>query len=292
MNINLNLYKYFYSVAYYGSYTKAAESLMISQPSLSYSVKVLEEQLNKRLFVRGSKGINLTKYGKELYDKLDVVFQQLLTISEEKNNLTGTITLGVRSAFGYKVLPFYINELSKIYPDLRVEFVVVSQDKTIQLLENDEVDLIIDEYPYDGKYTSIELDYGYENIFFTTIENAKNIKLITEELLKNYDICLVDRNRISKEFMKKYPDYKYIKVQSTPLMVSKVKVLNSIGIAPLALIGDDVENGVLAKLDSEINLPRLNMYVTAKKNNKDKKIIEVMNFFKVQFGNYEKSLNR
>ena len=42
LNINLNLYKYFYEVAKYNSYTKAAESLMISQPSLSYSIKVLE----------------------------------------------------------------------------------------------------------------------------------------------------------------------------------------------------------------------------------------------------------
>ena len=50
-NINLNLYKYFYEVAKYESFSKAANSLMISQPSLSYSIKVLEEQLNKQLFI-------------------------------------------------------------------------------------------------------------------------------------------------------------------------------------------------------------------------------------------------
>ena len=48
LNINLNLYKYFYEVAKYNSYTKAAESLLISQPSLSYSIKVLETQLEKK----------------------------------------------------------------------------------------------------------------------------------------------------------------------------------------------------------------------------------------------------
>ena len=52
MNINLNLYKYFYEVAKHDSFTKAAEELMISQPSLSYSVKVLEEQLDYKLFNR------------------------------------------------------------------------------------------------------------------------------------------------------------------------------------------------------------------------------------------------
>lgn len=39
MNVNLNLYKYFYTVAKYQSFTKASEELLVSQPSLSYSVK-------------------------------------------------------------------------------------------------------------------------------------------------------------------------------------------------------------------------------------------------------------
>ena len=157
MNINLNLYKYFYNVACYGSYTKAAEALMISQPSLSYSIKVLENQLNKKLFVRGTKGIELTKYGKELYEKLNIVFQQLQTIVDVDNNVSGKIILGVRSAFAYKVLPFYINELAKIYPDLQIDFIISSHEKMLNLLENDEIDVIVDEYEFDDKYVSLKL---------------------------------------------------------------------------------------------------------------------------------------
>ena len=65
MNINLNLYKYFYEVAKYNSYTKAANALMISQPSLSYSVKVLENQLNTKLFTKNNNKIQLTESGKK-----------------------------------------------------------------------------------------------------------------------------------------------------------------------------------------------------------------------------------
>ena len=291
MNINLNLYKYFYNVAYYGSYTKAAECLMISQPSLSYSVKVLEKELNKRLFVRGTKGIELTKYGKYLYDKLDIVFQQLQTISSEDNNIRGNITLGVRSAFAYKVLPFYISELMKIYPDLQIDFIVVTHEKMIDLLENDEVDLIIDEYSYDNKYISLELEYNYENVFFTTTSNANKIELVTKELLENYKICIVESNRISKEFEKKYPNYKYIKVQSTPIMINNVKNLNIIGIAPLVLVNDDIEKGNIIKLKTNIEFPKLNMYAVCKKSNKDKNTKAVIDFFKVHFGKFEKSLS-
>lgn len=69
MNINLNLYKYFFEVAKRLSYTKAAESLMVSQPSLSYSIKVLEEQLNQKLFRKENNKIILTDYGNMLYEK-------------------------------------------------------------------------------------------------------------------------------------------------------------------------------------------------------------------------------
>ena len=258
MNINLNLYKYFYNVAYYGSYTKAAEALMISQPSLSYSVKVLENQLNKKLFVRGTKGINLTKYGKYLYDRLDVVFKELETIDKDDNHVSGKVILGVRSAFAYKVLPFYINELAKIYPDLQIDFIISSHEKMLDLLENDEIDIIVDEYEFDDKYVSLKLEYNYENVFFTNIEYSKKIKFVTDKTLRKNEICLVEKNRLSKVFEKEYPDYKYVKVSSTPLLINTVKNKNVIGITALGLINEDIERGYLVKLDTDISLPKLN----------------------------------
>ena len=290
MNINLNLYKYFYNVAYYGSYTKAAEALMISQPSLSYSVKVLENQLNKKLFVRGTKGINLTKYGKYLYDRLDVVFKELETIDKDDNHVSGKVILGVRSAFAYKVLPFYINELAKIYPDLQIDFIISSHEKMLDLLENDEIDIIVDEYEFDDKYVSLKLEYNYENVFFTNIEYSKKIKFVTDKTLRKNEICLVEKNRLSKVFEKEYPDYKYVKVSSTPLLINTVKNKNVIGITALGLINEDIERGYLVKLDTDISLPKLNLYVTCKKNNNNNSKA-VIDFFKIHFGSYEKSLN-
>ena len=45
-NIDLNLYKIFYVVAKYESFSKAANELYVSQPAISYSIKKLEEELN------------------------------------------------------------------------------------------------------------------------------------------------------------------------------------------------------------------------------------------------------
>ena len=66
-NYYLNLFKIFYYVAKYKSFTKAAECLFITQPAISQSVKKLEEQLNVELFKRKNKGVELTEAGEVVY---------------------------------------------------------------------------------------------------------------------------------------------------------------------------------------------------------------------------------
>ena len=66
-NIDLNLFRTFYVVALYNSFTKASEKLFISQPAVTQSIKKLEEQLDVQLFKRTSNGISLTKAGELVF---------------------------------------------------------------------------------------------------------------------------------------------------------------------------------------------------------------------------------
>lgn len=67
MNINLELYRIFYTVAKYNHMTKASEELHISQPAISQAIKKLEDQLGGALFLRSNKGMELTEEGKMFY---------------------------------------------------------------------------------------------------------------------------------------------------------------------------------------------------------------------------------
>lgn len=67
---NLARYKIFLSVAENKSISKAAASLFISQPAVSITIKKLEENLNTTLFIRKSKGVELTEKGRLLYDNV------------------------------------------------------------------------------------------------------------------------------------------------------------------------------------------------------------------------------
>ncbi len=280
LNINLNLYKYFYEVAKYNSYTKAAESLMISQPSLSYSIKVLETQLEKKLFIRENNKIKLTDDGEDLYNRLDNIFKQF-DDTNENDDYRGKITLGVRSAYAYKILPSYINEFNKIHPNLEIDFIIGRSDKLLSLLENKQIDILIDERKIDdNNYKSI-LQTKNNVVLFTNKDKAKKIKdkEITLDYLKNKKICLAKRNYITKEIKNLYPNLNYVEYISTPLMLIDINKNNDFGISPEAVIKEDLNKGELVKLNTDFVIPNVNIYLSYIKRLENKNIRCVIDFF-------------
>lgn len=278
-NINLNLYRYFLEVAKYESFSKAANSLMISQPSLSYSIKVLEEQLNKQLFIRNNHKISLTNDGLEIFNKLKNIFAELDSITNN-NLLSGKVILGVRSAYASYILPFYINELNKIYPDLKIEFFIAKSNNLLKMLNNQEIDIMIDEDKYFGEYESNET-YPFENILFTTNEKYNELNFaVTIDYFKENILYLTKNNKISNIFIEKYHDIKVEILESTPIMVNKIKNDNSIGLVPKMLLMNDLANGNLKELKTDIEIPNSYMYTTYLKKLENKKIKAVVDFFK------------
>ena len=65
--MNLNQLYYFKTLAELEHYTKAAEKLNISQPTLSHSISSMEKELGANLFEKQGRNVVLTKYGADLY---------------------------------------------------------------------------------------------------------------------------------------------------------------------------------------------------------------------------------
>lgn len=74
---NLEYYKVFYYAASYGSITKAAVALSVSQPAVSQAIRQLEESLGAKLFIRASRGIRLTAEGEQLFLSVKKVMRRL-----------------------------------------------------------------------------------------------------------------------------------------------------------------------------------------------------------------------
>lgn len=109
----------FIAVVKYKSFTKAAELLYISQPTISTHIRMLEEELHSRLIVRTTKSIEVTARGLELYDCAATILglrdNLIQRWSDEKNK---TIHLGASTIPSAYILPEVLPEYGKIHPEI------------------------------------------------------------------------------------------------------------------------------------------------------------------------------
>lgn len=137
MDININLYKTFFMVANTKNMNKAAEELCISQPAVTKSVKKLESQLGTTLFIRSSKGMELTAEGQMLYDKVKSAF--IILEEAEKSFLdfkdlkTGEVRIGISAVLTNIVLLESVKEFTDKYPGVNV---IINNGLTSDLLND------------------------------------------------------------------------------------------------------------------------------------------------------------
>lgn len=112
----------FVVVAEEGNMTRAAGRLNTSQPAVSAQIKALEEELEIRLFLRTSKGMELTKEGKRLKDKADIVLRDVEAFRNEaekaKGGGHGSIVLGVNTDPRLLRLKDVYSALKMDFPDI------------------------------------------------------------------------------------------------------------------------------------------------------------------------------
>jgi len=114
---------YFVALAENGSFTRAAERMGVSQPSLSQQIRALETILGAPLFERGGPAIP-TPLGRELLERARRILFDLADLEEVRvasaDALVGTIRLGVSPTLGAYLLPTFVARLHRDHPTLRI----------------------------------------------------------------------------------------------------------------------------------------------------------------------------
>ncbi len=143
---NLNLYKFFCAVAEEKNISKASEKLFVSQPAVSFSIRELEKELNQQLFVRKSKGVELTAFGKILYsqikdcvDKFDKIEQMAFRFSKLDQ---GILRIGACTSNINQILMEYLTEFAKKYPNVQIVMERDNDDRLLQRLTENSLDMI------------------------------------------------------------------------------------------------------------------------------------------------------
>ncbi|TVY09185.1 LysR family transcriptional regulator [Paenibacillus cremeus] len=136
MIANTEWYRIFLHAAESSNLTKAAQILHMTQPSVSYAIKQLEEALGIVLFDRFSKGVRLTEEGQALYMHVRQAFDELSLGERHMKRLKqfseGTLRIGANGAIVKDFLLPVLDRFHARYPEVRIQ---LSQEKTSHILE-------------------------------------------------------------------------------------------------------------------------------------------------------------
>lgn len=140
--------KYVYAVYKEGSFSKAAESLFISQPSLSANIKREEEIVGYPIFDRSTKPLSLTECGKEYIraaEQIMSVNQQFeVYLSDMEGLRTGSLSIGGTNLFASWILPELLSDFSGRFPNITIELVEESSHELERMLQSGRIDLLLD----------------------------------------------------------------------------------------------------------------------------------------------------
>ena len=166
---SLNALQVFEAAARYGSFTRAADELGISQPAVSHAIRLLETELGSVLFNRRNKAVFITQSGKYLMEQvafgLNVIYQAVREV--RSMSVEHQVTLAVSTATATWWLLPRIARFKKLYP--KIELRVITTDRDLDL-DRERVDLAI-------------------TLGSSSVENYQHWKFVDEEV---FPVCSPD----------------------------------------------------------------------------------------------------
>ncbi|MBD1996279.1 LysR family transcriptional regulator [Oculatella sp. FACHB-28] len=146
IHATLHQLKVFEATARHGSFTRAAEELFLTQPTVSMQVKQLTKAVGLPLFEQVGKKLYLTDAGRELFSTCQDIFSRLdqleMRVADMKGMKQGQLRLAVITTAKYFV-PRLLGPFCQIYPGIDVSLIVTNHEQVIERLSDNQDDLYI-----------------------------------------------------------------------------------------------------------------------------------------------------
>jgi DNA-binding transcriptional LysR family regulator len=153
MPLNLHLFRLFATVVRTGSFSRAADALSISQPSISKGVRDFELQLGCRLLDRSSKGVKPTREGAALMRHADILFSAERSAEEELRALRsldgGSLRIGASTTIATYLLPDFLGAFHTAYPGIDLQLISANTRDIADLMLRHEIEVALVEGPVD-----------------------------------------------------------------------------------------------------------------------------------------------
>lgn len=244
-----------------GSFTRAAEELFLTQPTISMQIKKLAEAVGMPLFEHVGRSVKPTEAGRELYESCRKIFDALANLEMKVSDLQGMRRGRLRVAVITTVkyfLPELLGEFCSRHPGIEVALKVSNRDRIMERLSNDEDDLyIVGAVPSDADVTAYPFAPNPLVVVAPRdhpLVGRKNIKI---EELAEYPFIGREpgsgtRDAVRRVFLEKGPLPK-VKMELGSNEAIKHAVVAGLGLAVMSLhsMTLDGPDGPLALLDVE-----------------------------------------
>ena len=193
-NFNWQWWQFFISLTEFGSISKAADSLSISQPTLSRHLIAMEKQLGQSMFDRSTQGLILTTFAESLLEEGKVMQLSALRLQRiaqgQAQQLKGRVRLSVNEMLAHYYLPDLLPEFMLRYPDISVEIEVSNKasnidkrdaDIAIRMFPPTQLDLIA------RHINDMSLAFFASKLYLQQHGTPKNIQQVFEHRLLGYD---------------------------------------------------------------------------------------------------------
>lgn len=230
--MELRVLRYFLTVAQEGNITKSAESLHMTQPTLSRQLMQLEEELGVTLFERGKRQVVLTDDGvlfhqraKEVISLVDKIVQEF---AEQKDSVGGTVFIGSVESTSAFIIPEMLRQFSERYPMVQYDIYSGYADDIKEKLDKGLLDIGILVEPVEtSKYDYVRLPQKeHWGILVRQDDPISERSYITLSEIKDKQLIVPKRTAIRSELSNWFGvDYEELHVYATYNLLSNASLL-------------------------------------------------------------------
>ena len=244
-NMELRLLRYFLTVAKEQSFTKAAEQLHITQPTLSRQMAALEDELGITLFLRNGKRTTLTDEGILLKRRaLEILNLEEKTLKELKGNediVEGTITIGCGEFAAVETLARICKTYKEKYPLVQISLHTATADTVYEMMKKGLVDIALFLEPVDTEgldYIRIA-DCDHWCVGMRPDDPLAEKELIKKEDLFGKPLILPERMNIQSELANWFgKDFSNLQIAFTSNLGTNAGVMAANGLGyPISIEG-------------------------------------------------------
>lgn len=143
--MNVQQLEYIIAVDVHRHFAKAADQCNVTQATLSMMIKKLEDELGITIFDRSKQPVIPTEAGKNIIIHARDVIRNIALLKESatgsKNEVTGELRIGIIPTLAPYLLPIFVSEFSKKYPDVRLSITERTTSAIIDCLSSDRLDV-------------------------------------------------------------------------------------------------------------------------------------------------------